>query len=236
MRGLTALVLATLASTLSVSASAQDDDAQRFYMRGAAAYGNGDFDEAAALFERAYELSGDAPLLYNLGLAREQAGDTARAIAAYERFLEAVPDAPERTEVERSLATLRRHLALELERAAPIEPVTPAPPVAEARRSPEAAPWIVAGIGAAGLLAGAVVGGLAQSDYDAARGEPEHRRAGELERSANDLGAVANVLFVAGGVVAAAGVVWGIVDVSTLGPVRAEVAFGPGSVSFRGTF
>lgn len=234
------------------SVALAQSDPSRLYMQGAAAYGEGRYADAAALFEQAYTLGAEPVLLYNLGLAYERAGEVARAIDAYERFLAAVPDAAERTEVERSLETLRRQRDLEAElrereaRPEPIEPeVVPetveavAVPVEVAPGpSPSAAPWVIAGVGIAGVLAGVGVGVAAQSDYDAARGEPSHARAVALERSANDLATAANVCFFAGGAVALIGGIWGIVDVATLGPSEAPVAVraGPGSISIAGRF
>ena len=247
LRGLTffgaAMVLTTALFAATPAPLLAQEDAQRLYSRGAAAYGDGRFAEAAALFEQAYALRPDAPLLYNLGLALEQGAEVTRAIEAYERFLAASPDAAERTEVERSLSTLRRQQALvqslahqpEARARSPVEPV--AEPIAEpVVAAAEPAPWIIVGIGAASLIAGAVVAVLAQADYDTARTEPEHLRATRLEQSANDLGLGATALFAAGGVVLGAGLLWGIIDLVTRGSGTAEVRVGIGDVSVSGTF
>lgn len=262
--GAVALSLALSALALSTAgvASAQSDgsssatsgDAQRLYMRAAAAYGDERYAEAALLFAQAYEFLGEASLLYNLGLARERAGDVAGAIEAYERYLADAPDASERTDVERSLETLRRQEVLEEELARrdsddasddDAEMNVPVP----AASTPDAAggtatgplPWIVAGTGVAGVAVGIALGAVAQSSYDAARTEPTHRRATELERSANELGTGANVALAVGGTLALGGVIWGIVELVTAGGPRPDeralrLDVGPGTIVVAGSF
>lgn len=53
------------------------------------AYEGGDFDEAARLFEAAYDASGDPNLLYNIGRVHEEAGKLELAIEYYDRFIHA---------------------------------------------------------------------------------------------------------------------------------------------------
>lgn len=53
------------------------------------AYEAGDFDEAARLFEAAYEASGDPNILYNTGRVYEEAGKLEEAIEYYDRFIHA---------------------------------------------------------------------------------------------------------------------------------------------------
>ena len=252
MNSISRYTLASLIALLSMGFFAggvrAQDDAQRLYMRGAAAYGDGRFAEAAALFEQAFALRPDAPLLYNLGRARDQAGEGAAALEAYERFLAAAPDATERTEVEQAVARLRLQRAQQDELARTTAPPPPpreqAPRQARPARAPVAAsvslvPWIIAGTGVATLIAASVTGVLAQNDYDAARTAPEHLRATQLEQSANDLGLVATILFVAGGVVTGAGLAWGAIDLATLGSgdeERLVVRVMPGSVAVSGAF
>lgn len=228
-------------------------DAQRLYMRAAAAYGDERYAEAALLFAQAYEILGEASLLYNLGLARERAGDVAGAIEAYERYLLDAPDASERTDVERSLETLRRQEALEEELARreseeggddDTEPTAPTPAASTLPSGGTATgplPWIVAGTGAAGLVVGVALGAVAQSSYDSARTEPTHRRATELERTANDLGTGANVALAVGGTLALGGLLWGIVELLTAGGPSPEARalrldVGPGTVVVAGSF
>jgi tetratricopeptide (TPR) repeat protein len=209
-------IAAAQATTTTDTGATAPPDAHRLFLRGAAAYGDARYEEAVSLFEQAYAIAPEPTLLYNLALARERAGHVAAAIETYERFLVESPDAPERTEVERSIELLRRHRALEDEVArraaaratAPVEP-EPAP-----RASTEIGGWILAGVGGASVIAGGVAAGLAQSAYDAARLEETHLRSVALERDANDLGLVANVLFGVGGGLAFIGVVWAVAEAS----------------------
>lgn len=241
---------ATLAA-LPTRVQAQSNEAQRLFLRGAAAYGDGRHAEAADLFEQAYALSSEPALLYNLGLAREQAGEVDAAIAAYERFLADTEDAPERSEVERSLARLQRQRDLEreleeqqrraAEEAAAAAAATPEPEpevVVEDESRPSPGPWIVGGVGVATLVVGATLTGLAQARYATAEDlDTPHRRAAELERQANTFSPVGVALLVVGGVVTAAGLTWLLLTRDDDdGDREVVLRVGPGSIGVAGRF
>jgi len=70
-------------------------------------YAVGEFANAAAAYERAYELRPRPELLYNIGLAYQQAGNGAKAVEYYERFLGGTPGPDLKVEAEKALAELR---------------------------------------------------------------------------------------------------------------------------------
>ncbi len=193
-------------------AAARSAEALALFEKSSTAYDRGHFGEAIDLLVRSYALKPEPVLLYNMGRAYEGLGDLAKATAAYEQFLAAQPDTPDRGALERRIATMRRQLAERdaLQKQALEHPV----------RSPRALPWVVTGIGAAGLLTGGTLGLLASQTNDDAKAEPTHALAAELQSDAKSMATVANVCFVAGAVVLVTGVVWGIVDASAAGRVR----------------
>lgn len=150
-------------------------------------------------------------LLYNMGRAYEGLGDLGAAAQAYEDFLRADPKAPDRGALERRIATLRRQLA-EREALRARAERDKHPP-----SSPSAVPWIVAGVGAAGVAAGVVFGVMSSQKHDDAVKEPTYREAQRLDDQSRSYATVANVSLIAGGVVLALGVVWGILDLSASG-------------------
>ena len=102
------------------------------------------------------------------------------------------------------------------------------------------------GIGAALVVTGAVLGVLAADRNDQAARAPSHEATVAALDEANTLATTANVLLVAGGVTMAAGVIWGIVDL-TSGPgdsgasrrsasPTARLRIGPTSLALEGTF
>jgi hypothetical protein len=75
-------------------------------------------------------------------------------------------------------------------------------------------PWVVVGIGGAGIAAGGVIGLLASQRNLDAKGEPTYTRADTLHSQAQSYAKVANICFIAGGVVLVGGIVWGLLDVA----------------------
>ena len=89
------------------SASAQEPEPDRDrvararFQTAAQLYEQRLFREAAAEFERAYELSGRPQFLWNIAMSYQRAGDCVRALDAFERFLRDAPaDDPKRREAE----------------------------------------------------------------------------------------------------------------------------------------
>jgi tetratricopeptide (TPR) repeat protein len=159
----------------------------------------------------------DPVLWYNLARAYEGAGEDESAIDAYERYLEGSPSARDREEVRERIAKLeaRSHEPTpDLTPAPTPEPVAP-PPVAERRRVPLFVPWVVFGVGGAGLATGGVFGILARRSEEQAAEAPSQREAQQIHDRARRRALAANISFAVGGAVAAAGLTWAIVATIT---------------------
>jgi tetratricopeptide (TPR) repeat protein len=125
------LVLAT-----ALPSVARADDASRaameHYRRGTRAYDLGRFIEAAAEYEKAYELKESPALLYNLGQAYRGAGEHQKALNCYRAYLRNAPDAGNREEVTKFIEALKH--TIEVQQATKEKPpvgtiTTPPPPV-----------------------------------------------------------------------------------------------------------
>lgn len=207
-----------------------DDARAREHFRIATSYyDEGRFREAAAQFTEAYELSQRAELLYNAYIAYREAHQSREAANALSTYLDRVPDAPDRVNLTARLEELRRAVTEEEEQAAQLaqaqhdaeEAQRRADEEAAARQqaeaSPEAWPWVVLGVGGAAAIAGAVVGAIALSNAQALAAEcdnglcPPDIMLDDRRDDANRLANVADALLIGGGVVAATGLVLGLV-------------------------
>jgi tetratricopeptide (TPR) repeat protein len=207
-------------------AGANAEKARELARESADAYRHGDFARAIARLREAYALDPQPVLLYNEARAHEGLGETDAAIASYEQYLHDEPAARDRGSIEQRLVTLRRQrderAALERARTEPspaaAPPVAPPPPQPPPTSRDEGAsvhgpmPWVVGGIGVAGIGAGAVFGMLALSRKDDAVGSPVQRDAIDLKNDATNLATVSTVSFIVGGVLAAVGVGWWLVE------------------------
>jgi tetratricopeptide (TPR) repeat protein len=213
------------ASSATAPTPANRTRAAELFKKSADAYRQGDFAQAIALLDEAYTLDPQPVLVYNRARAAEGLGRVDEAIAGYERFLSEEPNAPDRGAIEQRLTTLKRQreerAALEKERTARKEvsehpepaPPPPAPSQpAEPPKPKSPLPYVVAGVGAAGLLTGTILGALAVGKKDDAVAEPVQTEAISLKDSADGLATAANVAFVFGGVLVVAGAVWWFVD------------------------
>ncbi len=224
----------------------------------ATAYRAGNYGRAIELYEQSYALYPDANSIHNLGRCYQELGtrrlgqlsvdsdalavkpDFDHAIELFERYLALQPDAPNRAAVEQRIASLQSQIRL-LEQpvpapvAAPLPkpPPSPAPPAVIAAPDP-ISPWsfVGMGVGAAGIGAGIVLGVVARASEGQAN-DPATSGAKTVEAAdrAQNLATGANVLFVVGGVLAGAGLVFGIVDWTSGGTeVRGAltIQIGPG--------
>jgi tetratricopeptide (TPR) repeat protein len=217
-------------------AAPPSDDGKRaveLFNQSAAAYDAGQFAQAAALLKEAYKLRPDAVLLYNLARAYEGMGALPDAVQAYTDFLAADPTAKDRGAIEARIATLRAQIdeqnrlqreAAEREREARQAQSASASP---RRGGASPIPWVVAGVGGAGLVTGAVFGALSVARHNAATTAAQADIDGD-QSQARTFATAANIAFIAGGVLAAVGVTWGIVD---LGSSHATQDRAPATVS-----
>lgn len=207
------------------------EQAAQLFERAEQAYNEGEAAHAVELLERAHELVPEPVLLYNLARAHEALGHFEQAVDHYERYLREVPEPRDRGAIRRRVATLRRQMAAAEDGTDP-EPRPPPPPP---RASP--LPPLIFATGGAVVVGGAVTGLLANGQASDAAEASSHRAGADALDRARTLATLANVLFVAGGVLAAAGLTWWILD-SPGGEAReglheASVGVGPGQLALR---
>lgn len=219
-----AAVLLVLCPTLSVDAQPKSKkdpktEALELFEQSVELYRQGKFDEAAQLLERAYTLHDEAVLLYNLGRAYEGLGENQKAIDAYTKYLEKAPNAKDRGALERRIETLKAQIEREKAALAPTKPSKPEPSkpeptsvTADSSKGPGVVPWVVAGVGVAAIGAGLFVGIQAKSKRDEAQDNPVSKDAQSEFDSAKGMATTANVLLIAGTVVAAGGVTWALLS------------------------
>lgn len=225
-RVLPGVLLALVIGCPTLSAEAQPKakkdpktEALELFEQSADLYRQGKFDEAAQLLERAYSLHDEAVLLYNLGRAYEGLGENQKAIDAYTKYLEKAPNAKDRGALERRIETLKAQIEKEKALAQPEtpapkapEPAEPKPEPAKSSKGPGVLPWVVTGVGVAAVGAGLFVGLQAKSKRDDAQDNPVSADAQDEYDSAKSMATTANVLLIAGTVVAAGGVTWALLS------------------------
>jgi tetratricopeptide (TPR) repeat protein len=145
----------------------QDSEAKVHYEKATAAYALGNFTEAAASYERAFECKPDPALLYNAAQAHRRGGNRQRAMELYRSFLQVFPRAENRDLAERHLHELERAAVSPPVPASALKPA-PAADLAAAPAAPARAgrpmwknPWLWVAVGAAAVLgAGATAAAL----------------------------------------------------------------------------
>jgi hypothetical protein len=237
--------------------------ARGHYLMGLEAYRGGRFDDAAREFGQAYELSHHTELLFNLFLAQRDAVHTAAAVDSLRAYIAATPDADNAELMRARLATMETQLAAEQERErehAAIVATETAASEAEASEAeempdehavappapapgPDAAPWIVVGVGGALVIGAIVTGALTASTYaDVSNHCPDGvcPTSYDLEQSRSSgttLALTTDILGAVGAAAIAVGLVWGIVDLTSShepAPTDASIACSP--LGCRGTF
>jgi hypothetical protein len=216
--------------------------ALELFEQSARAYREGRFQDAIDLLGEARRIKHEPVLLYNIGRAYEALGNLTGAADTYEAYLEEDPRAPDRRAIESRIATLRAQ-AGELEKARslpppveakplPPEAVPPSPPAPTAA-SPPILPWVVAGVGVAGLGAGIALGLVADSGHRSAVDEPGQAAAQRKQDRAETMATGATIALVAGAAIAAVGVGW--LTVRALTP-RTSIVAGLTSLRLEGSF
>jgi tetratricopeptide (TPR) repeat protein len=230
--------------------------ATELFKKSAEAYLRGDFAQTIALLDEAYALDPQPVLVYNKARAHEGLGHLAEAIELYEKYLAEEPASRDRGAIEKRLVALRQQRdergavekersvveqeRAEVEKERATQTSTTAPPPEPPRRR-SVVPYVVMGVGAAGLASGTVFGLMALSREDDATAEPTQQKSVDLRDKGATFATVSNISFIAGGVLVAAGAVWWFVDGrssrrsgSSTAPV--QVGLGPGSIQLGGTF
>lgn len=258
-----ALGLAVVAGGLLVgspaSAQPRNSPAVEASLRARSAYEAGRFREAVALYREAYGHKADPTLLFNLARCYEALAteaDLQASIEAYEGYLQARPNASDHAAVERRIAVLREQTKLLDEaRKAKERPATqpepakaPADERAGTKASPEPVrptrgaafvmPVVLLAVGAGALGTGGVLGGLALHRRRAAIDEVSGTAAAARLSEAQSFAIAANVAFVGGSVLAAAGGTWALIAWSRGGPqpASAHLRFVPGGAIVEGRF
>lgn len=204
--------------------------AAELYKKSADAYLHGDFATAIKLLDEAYGLDPQPVLVYNQARAHEGLGHGDEAITLYEKYLSEEPTSPDRGAIEQRIATLKKQredkLRLEQEKAdveakreqqrqqqrdlekreQEIKTPTPEP------RKRSVLPFVVGGVGAAGVVTGTVFGFLALDKESTGNGASSLREATDAQDTGNTFATVSNVSFIVGGVLLAGGIVWWIAD------------------------
>lgn len=168
-------------------------------------YSAGRYEKAIELFEKAFAVNDEPELLYNIARCYERLAVPKEAVEAYERFLESPGTTGElRTKALENIASLRREIAaLEASKqydqpqtgqepqTADVGDTTFSPGITENDQPTsllKVMGWTLMGVGGAGIITGAIFGGLAAGDrqkYDDA--DFDEARVGyrdDLERNA----------------------------------------------------
>ena len=197
---------------------------ERLTEEGQTAYQAGRFEDAIRLYLLAFDAVPDPSILYNIGFIYEKKlDDPELAMGYYERVATAIDSPPELIAKANNRLEIARQLAAE-KKGRPTEPVDVKPPEGgekppvtppEEGRSLNAAPVVTVAVGGAALLAGAIFGSLAidtQVRFAQAREDGLADRARDLQTTGRGQAVIADALMIGGGVVAATGLIWFLVD------------------------
>lgn len=211
---------------------------------------NKEYEEAIDLFKQAYDLSPEPNYLFNIGRVYEQKGDFKNAVEFYGRFLRE----PEVDLKSREIALERRRVLTgvldETEPGWNGQPAAEQPelqPEAEPKPEPEPEPapepetkkpsklrltgYILLGVGGAALVTGAAFAGIAKGNENdlADLGTLEERD--EVRDKGRRNAIIADSMLIAGGAIAATGLVLVLVSLkkkpSATARARVVPAFGP---------
>jgi hypothetical protein len=151
-------------------ALAQGDDmtrARESFARGQELFEEGDYEAAKTAFEESLAAFPHYRTLFNIALCEEKLENIPQAVEMYQRYVDWPSEVPNREEVASKLAELRALLPPEPEPEVPPKPPAkadePVGPVEEPGPNLIVPGWITVGVGAAGMITGGVLLGLAQS-------------------------------------------------------------------------
>jgi tetratricopeptide (TPR) repeat protein len=157
-----------LLSTTALAESPVEKEARERYSAAQKLFDQARYEEAAAEFQKSYELSRYPAILHKIALSYDQLGNLDKAIEFYQKYLDADPKSERRAGIEARIAKLK-----EQQQPAP-SPTPTAPPAAvvapqatavTAAPAPRKTPvykkwwlWTIVGVAAAGLAVGLGVG------------------------------------------------------------------------------
>ncbi len=196
-------------------------------------YKEKDYVGAVSFFERAYQLQNEPAILFNIGRAYEEANNIDAAIAYYEKFIaDDNVDVALRDKALQRLGALEKIVEIRKREEAKRnpQPDTPKPPTPEVKPNepppgPQPPPVTdtppppqknkvlrplgitMLSLGAGLLLGGGIAGGLTRrhfSEFEAADTLDAQREAGQKGKTS---AAIADGFFIAGGVLAAVGII-----------------------------
>lgn len=215
-------VLATSFATSFVAPSATPNDPMAQFDEAERRFQEGDFAGAVALLEVLAREHGDPVLQYNLARAYQANEQQEAAIDAYNAYLQAAPDARDREEIVARVQELHRQLSgttiptpgpvvVSPDTSHSLGDVPGRPPARTPAR--RALPWLILGGGGVGVVIGVGLGLQSQQRRDDAIAAPSQVEAADRLDSARRLALGANIAFAVGGVLAGAGLAWGITEV-----------------------
>jgi tetratricopeptide (TPR) repeat protein len=124
------LLIAAVVLALARSAGAAEEktsEARRLYSEATAAFGVGNYAEAADKYEASFKLHPDAALLYNAAQAYRMAGNRERALQLYRNFVRLYGDNPRTADARNHAAALEKEIA-DAGKAVPPPPTGATPP------------------------------------------------------------------------------------------------------------
>ena len=221
------VALVLLPPAIAEAQQADVELAKKYYKLGAELYKRGDYKRALSQFEESYRNSKRPELLYNMGRCREGMDQPKEAVAHYKEYLKSNPA----NASEVSALVNRLEQKIKKEEAALKAANQPAPE--EPGRPMRTAGWVLVGVGAAGLVAGGVLGGLAMSKQSAVEDaySKSEKTYPELQDEIDkgegmELGAI--IALAVGGAAAAAGAALIVVDIMGDGEEQRSAWIAPG--------
>lgn len=212
-----ALLLATAGAGLDASAAASGEPeppavnaAADPAVRAGELFRDGEYAEAAAAFEQAYERTGDPAFLFGRAQALRRAGNCGAAIDVFEQFIATGPPEPDVRAARDVIAACRAILGEDA--VEPIEPEPapePLPPDAVDEPPPPARRDVTGGV-LMGVGAGVLVGGVALygASFARAGARAETEQAYEQRRrSVRAMAATGVTLMITGGALLVGGAV-----------------------------
>ena len=139
------VLVAALMLALARSAGAAEEkktEARRLYDEATAAFGVGNYAEAAEKYEASFKMHPDAALLYNAAQAYRMAGNQPRALQLYRNFVRLYGDNPRTEDARNHAAALEKAIATGKPAAVAPPPAGTTAPPAELAPTPTPPPGV----------------------------------------------------------------------------------------------